>query len=164
MFQLKKRRCGERGRVWAQGRRRPQGWGRSSLSRALTTTPSAEPRPDTRLQVQGLRPCYELTWNIASTSLLLSGYQTPGYPDTPGYPPAGQTPSCATPQFPESTPGFQGYNNHTGQYPGTVSRLKAYIDGKEVHDQLTKLALKRPDVKAGVLKQVLLLLCFQNLF
>ena len=36
-----------------------------------------------------------------------------------------------------------------------ILQLAKVKPGKEVHDQLTKLALKRPDVKAGVLKQVL---------
>ena len=36
-----------------------------------------------------------------------------------------------------------------------ILQLVKVKPGKEVHDQLTKLALKRPDVKAGVLKQVL---------
>ena len=53
----------------------------------------------------------------------------PGYPDTPGYsgafPAGGQTPTCATPQFPERSPGYgpQQTADYRAESPGQQEPL-----------------------------------------
>jgi len=69
-------------------------------------------------QAQPPQSPYQDSYGGATPGYQTPGYQTPGYPDTPGYPPAGQTPSCATPQFPGSTPAWNHTpHNHTGEGP-----------------------------------------------
>ena len=74
----------------------------------LSNTSSIFPPPDHPEQSPG--------YGGATPGYQTPGYATPGYaPDTPGYPPAGHTPTCATPQFPDNNSAYNSYNNQTGQ-------------------------------------------------